>query len=55
MRDKVDFELVPTRELQAQARKTMNQDNDEAIGAPSGGSGSGGNNGGQADPGDVTP
>ena len=56
MRDKVDFELVPTRELQAQARKKMTQDNDEAIGGTGSGSGSGsGNNGGTADPGDVTP
>ena len=53
MRDKVDFELVPSRELQAQARKEMGQNIDESITGTSGSGG--GNNGGQADPGDVTP
>ena len=52
-----EFELTSSRELQAQARKEMGQNIDEAIGGGTGsGSGSGsGNNGGQADPGDVTP
>lgn len=48
-----EFELTSSRELQAQARKEMGQNIDEAIGGNTG-SGSG-NNGGQADPGDVTP
>ena len=57
MRDKVDFELTASRELQAQARKDNQQAVDEALGTGSGsGSGSGGNSGGgNADPGDVTP
>lgn len=52
------FELTSSRELQAQARKEQAQNVDGAIGATpsgSGDSGTGGNNGGQADPGDVTP
>ena len=55
MRDKVDFELVPSRKLQAQARKEMGQNIDEAIGGGSGSGSGSGDNGGQADPGDVTP
>ena len=60
MRSKVDFELVATRELQAQAKKEHAQSLDQTVGSTgtggnTGGSGTGGNNGGQADPGDVTP
>ena len=57
MRSKVDFELVATRELQAQAKKEHAQSLDQTVGSTGtgGNTGGGGNNGGQADPGDVTP
>jgi len=56
----VDFELVATRELQAQAKKEHAQSLDQTVGSTgtggnTGGGSTGGNNGGQADPGDVTP
>jgi predicted histone-like DNA-binding protein len=55
MRSKVDFELVATRELQAQAKKEHAQSLDQKVGSTGTGGSTGGNNGGQADPGDVTP
>jgi len=55
MRSKVDFELVATRELQAQAKKEHAQSLDQTVGSTGTGGNTGGNNGGQADPGDVTP
>ena len=50
------FNYVTTREAQAEARKAEKQAIDEELGTTTSGSGSSsGNNGGQADPGDVTP
>ena len=50
-----EFELTSSRELQAQARKEMGQNIDEAIGGTTNSGSGSGNNGGQADPSDVTP
>ena len=49
------FNYVTTREAQAEARKAEKQAIDEELGTTSGSGSSSGNNGGQADPGDVTP